>query len=112
MFADSVEVFTAPRGMRNQTNGSGSSVAPARNPAHPERRGRVRATVHWPVVFFRNGSTNAIESITQNLSSSGFYCHSQILIAPGEFLVCAIKLPAYDPSGHERPRVLECRVQV
>src|SRR5579862_7255510 len=101
MFADPVEVFTAHRSVRNQSNGS--VVSPSKNPAvHPERRARVRTTLHWPVVFFRNGSGNAIESTTQNLSSNGFYFHSRILIAPGEFLLCAIKLPVCDPSGHAR----------
>ena len=111
MFANPVEVFTAVRGSKSPSNGS--SEAPSRyQKVHSERRKRVRTTVHWPIVFFRNGSGDAIESVTQNLSSSGFYCHSQTLIAPGELLLCAIKFPSYDPTGHERPRVLECRVQV
>jgi hypothetical protein len=109
MFANPLEVFPAYRGPKNSSNGD----APSRHPVvHPDRRTRVRTTVHWPIVVFRHGSSDAIESVTQNLSSSGFYCHCQTLIAPGEFLICAIKFPSYDPSGHERPRILECRVQV
>ena len=89
-----------------------SEVATNSLAVRPERRTRVRTTVHWPVLFFRNGSGEAIESVTQNLSSSGFYCHSQRPITPGEFLRCALKIPSHDPSGHEKPRVLECRVRV
>ena len=68
--------------------------------------------MHWPIVLFRQGSSEVIESVTQNLSSNGFCCHSETLFAPGEVLVCAIKFPSYDPSGHGRPGVLECRVHV
>ena len=109
MFANPLEAFS----FHHDSKSNGSGESPARQSAvHPERRTRVRTTVHWPVVFFRSGSADTIESVTQNLSSNGFYCHSQTLVAPGEFLLCAIKFPSYDPSGHERPHVLECRVQV
>lgn len=111
MFAKSVEVFANYRGSRIQ--GNGSIAAPLKGAvANPERRARVRTTVHWPVLFFLNGCGEAIETVTQNLSSSGFYCHSRTLVAPGEYLLCAIKIPTFDPSGYERARVLECRVQV
>jgi hypothetical protein len=55
---------------------------------------------------------DAVESVTQNLSSSGFYFLSPKPLAPGESLVCALKVPAYDPEGEERTVALECRVQV
>lgn len=111
MFANPLEIFPVCRDPKAPSNGS-NETAPRHSATHPERRTRVRTTVHWPVVFFRGRSGETIESVTQNLSSKGFYCHSQTLIAPGEVLICAIKLPSYDLSGHERPRILECRVQV
>ena len=72
----------------------------------------MRTTLHWPVLFFRNGSGEAVETVTQNLSSSGFYCHSRVPITPGESLHCTLTIPPHDPCGHERARVLECRVRV
>jgi hypothetical protein len=77
-----------------------------------ERRKRVRTTVHWPVLFFRNEVAEAIESTTQDLSSSGFYCLSRTLFVPGELLFCTLKVPSYEPLGQERARILECRARV
>lgn len=111
MFANPLDLFPVCRDPKGPRNGS-IETAPKHPATHPERRTRVRTTLHWPVVFFCGRSGETIESVTQNLSSRGFYCHSQTLIAPGEVLICAIKLPSYDLSGHERSRILECRVQV
>jgi hypothetical protein len=84
---------------------------PGTEPA--ERRKRVRTTVHWPVLFFPNEiSTEGIESITVNLSSEGFYCLSRTLFTAGETLFCTLRVPSHDAGGHERDRILECRVCV
>jgi PilZ domain len=77
-----------------------------------ERRTRFRTSVHCPVLVFQNGSREAIESLTENLSSNGFYFHSNIPLTPGESLICAIKFPSHNPTGDQRPRILECRVQI
>lgn len=79
---------------------------------HQEKRKRVRTTVHWPVLFFRNHSADGIESTTLNLSSTGFYCLSGMLFAAGESLFCTLRVPSYDPAGNERIWILECRVRV
>jgi PilZ domain len=78
----------------------------------PERRARHRITVHWPILFFRMGSGETIETVTQNLSSNGFYCHAAVPITPGEAVRCILKIPSYDPTGFEKSRVLECRIRV
>ena len=68
--------------------------------------------VHWPVLFFRDHAADAVESVTRNLSSGGFYCLSRLPFACGEPLICALKVPAHDPMGTERILALECRVRV
>lgn len=77
-----------------------------------ERRTRARTEVHWPVLLLRDHGVNAIETITENLSSSGFYCLSTVPVMPGESLRCSLRVPAHDPKGEERMVMLECSVQV
>jgi hypothetical protein len=77
-----------------------------------ERRSRIRTTLRWPIAFFRKGSGEAIKSVTQNLSSGGFYFYSQVAITPGEALSCVLTIPSHLPSGREKDRVLDCRVRV
>jgi len=111
MLANPLEVIPglpSPHGSNNGLRDAASNSSTART----ERRMRVRTKLHWPVLFFRNGSGEAVESVTRNLSSSGFYCHSKIAINPGECLHCALTIPSHDPSGYEKARVLECRVRV
>ncbi len=50
--------------------------------------------------------------MTQNLSSTGFYCLSPSPLMPGDYVVCTLKLPAHDPKGEERILALECRVRI
>jgi len=92
----------------------GSVNGVAANPgAVVEKRNRVRTRVHWPVLLFRDrrGAT-AIESITRDLSSSGFFCLTRVQLNEGERLVCSIKIPTHDPQGKHLERTLECRVAV
>jgi hypothetical protein len=77
-----------------------------------ERRKRVRTRVHWRVLFFREGAAGAVESLTQNLSSSGFYCLSKTPFACGDPLICVLEVPTHDPPGSGRTLDLECRVRV
>ena len=83
-----------------------------RGPHPTERRKRTRTTVHWPVLFFRDDASEAIESVTRDLSSVGFYCLSNAPFLCGEPLICALKVPAHDPMAGERVLALECRVRV
>jgi hypothetical protein len=88
-------------------------AAPSRVPGSfpRERRTSVRTAVHWPVAF-RNGRQEPIESITENLSSQGFYCFFQTPIASGEMLMCRLTVPTYDPFRKNENTVLECNVRV
>jgi len=77
-----------------------------------ERRKRPRIQVHWPVLLFRKDVQEAVESTTQDLSSSGFFCETTVPFAPGEELICALKVPFHDPKGKHLDRNLECTVRV
>jgi hypothetical protein len=103
----------------NATESFPAHIDPNKGPAvvndalRPERRKRIRAMLHWPILFFRNHSDEATESIsTQNLSSDGFYCRSHISFVPGEALTCRLEVPSYEPSGTGQTRLLECKVRV
>src|SRR4051812_19430052 len=74
-----------------------------------ERRSRTRIKVRWPLFLRRPGASEEIETVTQNLSSSGFYCLSPTPLTPGETLVCTVRVPAYDPKGADSSMSLECR---
>ena len=87
-------------------------VLTAKSLRDPERRHRARTLVHWPVLFFRDRATEAIETQTQNLSSSGFYCLSRTPLTPGELLFCTLRVPSHEASGKKSIRILECRVRV
>ena len=80
-----------------------------------ERRQRTRARVHWPLIFYRNSvgpdaAPDRVETVTQNLSSRGFFCLSQITFAVGESLICEIIFPFKD--HHVAESRLELRVVV
>lgn len=77
-----------------------------------DRRKRARTRLHWPLLLFRNGAADAIESVTRDLSSSGFYCMAQGLFTPGELLICTLRIPTHDPNGRHLERTLECRSRV
>lgn len=89
-----------------------SDTIAAERAYHPERRKRVRTTVHWPILIFRNDATDGIESTTHNLSSTGFFCFSHTRFDSGESLFCTLRIPSHDPEGKERLWILECRVRV
>ena len=105
MSGDSLELVAAWSGLTNGIAGnSGGSI---------ERRKRVRTRLHWPVLLFRDRpGSDAIESVTRDLSSSGFFCLMRAPLIEGEWLVCSIKIPTHDPHGKHLERTLECRVQV
>lgn len=103
MSANPLDVFAATAGAREL--GLESSF-------RPERRRRARTHVHWPVLLLRNHGSAAIDTVTQNLSSNGFYCFSPEPLKPGESLLCTLKLPAHDPKGEELTLGLECTVVV
>lgn len=90
------------------TPSSGQRITSTPSPAPLERRRRARSRVNWPVLLFRNlEGGDTVETITRDLSSSGFYCLSAKPFAVGEQLLCALQVPA--DNGESR---LECRVRV
>ena len=67
--------------------------------------GRCCCFATWP-------GSDAIESVTSDLSSSGFFCVMRAQLVEGERLVCSIRIPTHDPHGKHLERTLECRVHV
>jgi PilZ domain len=104
MSANPIDVLTA------RANARDTAVLDAS--FRPERRRRARTQVHWPVLLLQARGADAIETVTQNLSSTGFYCFSPSPLIPGASLLCTLKLPAYDPQSEHHTLMLECRVMV
>lgn len=78
----------------------------------PERRRRTRAHVHWPVCFFGVDSGETIETVTENLSSSGFQCFSPVPLIPSDLMTCVLRVPLHQPPNNGRVLSLECKVRV
>jgi hypothetical protein len=77
-----------------------------------ERRRRVRLQVHWPLTFFRPGTTESTETATENLSSDGFYCSTNTAFVPGEIVSCTLSVPTNDRYGGDLTRPVQCRVRI
>lgn len=92
--------------------GGTNKAAELNVPPSSERRKRARNPLHWHVLLFRSQVADAVESLTRDLSSSGFYCVSGVPFILGERLVCTLKIPTYDPNGKHLERRLECKVRV
>lgn len=90
------------------THGGGKETA-VKAPPQGDRRKRTRAPLHWPLILVFQGGGETIETVTENLSSSGFYCLSPKPLLPGETVVCTLKAPTYDPKGDRRTISLECK---
>src|SRR5215472_8267891 len=101
MSANPRELFTS-----NSTSGKSLNSGLAQR---LERRKRVRTQVHWTILLFREQSQDAVETVTRDLSSSGFYCLSKIPFVSGELLICSLKVPTHEPFTNERTLPLECR---
>ena len=82
------------------------------NPLPSERRKRARNHLHWSLLLFPNQAAEAVESLTRDLSSGGFYCVTGVAFIPGERLICTLKVPTHDPNGKHLEQKLECRVRV
>jgi hypothetical protein len=105
MSANFVDIFTAHSSAKDRPALDGASHK-------TERRARARTQVHWPVLLLRDCGGKAIETVTQNLSSSGFYCLSSAGLAPGERLFCTLRVPAHDPDNDGSAVSLECSAVV
>jgi hypothetical protein len=79
--------------------------------ATADRRKRPRIRVRWRIVLSRTPlGEGAAETVTENLSSDGFYCFSKIPFVAGELLFCQVDIPTAD-SGCGASH-LQCRVRV
>jgi len=103
MSANPIDAFTARAGARETGIVDGAF--------RMERRNRARTRVHWPLVLLADDG-QAIETVTHNLSSSGFYCFVPSPLTPGGGLICTLKVPVYDPKNEEGTLTLECKAQV
>jgi hypothetical protein len=63
--------------------------------------------VRWPLRF----RDDAAESVTENLSSDGFYFHSSRSLVPGEVRICSLGVPGF-PIGKQSGIEIECSVWI
>jgi hypothetical protein len=77
-----------------------------------ERRKRPRSQVHWPVCFFGGELNRIIETLTENLSSTGFRCFSPVPLIAGSLMICVIGVPSRQSFNNGRGGALECKVRV
>ena len=80
--------------------------------SRPERRKRTRSQVHWPVCFFGVDARERFETVTENLSSSGFLCFAPVPLILGERMICALRMPSHHTVNNGRAASLECRIRV
>jgi hypothetical protein len=90
---------------------SGIHTVDTPEPALRERRRRIRVHVHWPVRFFLEGTEETVDTVTQDLSSDGFYCQASTVFVPGEIRACTLGVPTHHRNGGGIRPVL-CKVRV
>jgi len=103
MSANPQELFAASAAL-GKLNGS--------NAYRSERRKRVRTSVHWAICLFQSGSGEAVETITRDLSSNGFYCLSSVPFECGDVLICSLQIPTHEWRHDEGTLALECKAKV
>jgi hypothetical protein len=77
---------------------------------HPDRRKRTRSKVRWPVLIFRETDQETVESVTENLSSAGFFCFSEVVFTCEEPLTCTIRIPQHNSRVNELTLLCKARV--
>jgi hypothetical protein len=109
--------ITAPAAMFTKAAGQHAPLVGMDKPMEPEhanqhdRRRRVRTKLRW-LVLIRARDGEAVESVTENLSSQGFYFFSSRPFVCGDMLRCWMTIPTYDPTGISGRVAMECEVQV
>jgi hypothetical protein len=83
-------------------------------PTLGERRKRPRAEVHWRVVFSEPVFDTVLQTVTHDLSSSGFYCLVNAAFMPGKTHECTIivPVPAHPKVGGQSGLLVHCKVRV
>ena len=69
------------------------------------RRKRTRAQLHWPLSFSLTGTTETVQTITQDLSSDGFYC-----IANARFVLCKVRIIRVEVTGERGFYGVGCQI--
>jgi hypothetical protein len=78
-----------------------------------DRRCRARLRLALPVVLFRSGEADMIETKTEDVSCDSFYCISDKPISLGDQLDCELVIPGDEvTSVPEADLHLRCRVRV
>jgi PilZ domain len=82
------------------------------NPPPTERRKQERLALRLPVRFNSLDGSPAMNCMTENISSNGFYCICPEALVPGERRDVHLSLPArgYSRSGADVD--LQCQVRV
>jgi hypothetical protein len=76
------------------------------------RRKRTRAQLHWPLSFPLTGTAETVQTMTQDLSSDGFYCIANARFVPGEARHCTLLVPTHHPGGENSPLHVLCKVRI
>ncbi len=86
----------------------------AANVAPGERRRRARAEVHWLVVFAEPVFDAVLQTVTHDVSSSGFYCVVNATFIPGRTHECTLVVPAptHSKPGCQSGLLVHCKVRV
>ena len=85
------------------------------SPRHSDRRRRSRSKVRWPVLIFRGSGPETVESVTEDVSSAGFFCFTEspeCAFASGELITCTIRLPKHDVHRNDQTLTLLCKARV
>jgi len=79
----------------------------------PDRRRRTRLRLTYPLRLYRPGEESRIETKTQNISCEGFFCITDRVFSPSEFLECELVIPSAELGQPlERDMILRCRAEV
>jgi hypothetical protein len=77
-----------------------------------DRRKRARLALSWTVYLSRQGSPQAIEAKTKNVSCEGFYCVLEQPFTVGELVHCTLEVPTVDPGTAGKPLGIDCHCKV
>jgi|SRR5579884_1493300 len=78
-----------------------------------EHRSRPRTNLHVPLYLLPVGSSELIQTETENVSMSGFFCYSSRLHAPGERFRFLLRLsPSASDAQPARPVYLDGLAEV
>ena len=79
----------------------------------PDRRRRSRLRLTYPLRLYRPGEVSRIETKTQDISCEGFFCITDRVFSPSEFLECELVIPSAELGQPlERDMILRCRAEV